>query len=205
MKPIIGILTALAPVAMAATPYTLDNNSPIKVAGKVTRVEGNAFILDYGEGAITVEMDDYDWYPEHMNMLVGDDVVVRGFIDHDEGEIRSIEAGSVFVKGMNTYFYASPDDEEDVTINYVPPVPVVYPQMELRGKVLAVDGREFVLEQPTGKVVVNTAGMSYDPTDNHGYQKITPGDFVSVIGEEEKQLLSKNEIRADSIVTLKET
>ncbi len=61
------------------------------------------FRLDYGEGLIAVEMDDWDWYDEANPIKPGDRVNVYGRIDADLHQKRTIEADSVCVFDRNTY------------------------------------------------------------------------------------------------------
>ncbi len=62
-------------------------------------------------------MDDWDWYAEGYKLLNGEKVRVHGLIDDDLFETTKIEASSVYVQNLGTYFYASSADEEDT---YVP-------------------------------------------------------------------------------------
>jgi hypothetical protein len=57
-------------------------------------------------------MDDWDWYAEGKNLIDGDKVTVYGRIDDDFFETTSIEASSVYVESLGSYFYASAADEE---------------------------------------------------------------------------------------------
>ena len=109
---LVGIL--LAPTADAQiNPKQAPNNSWISISGKIKFVSRDSFILDYGKGLITVEMDDADQDSEAYNLETGDQVVVKGKIDADYNEGTSIEASSVYVKNLGAYFYADSADEEE--------------------------------------------------------------------------------------------
>jgi len=109
--------------------------------------------VDYGEGTVLVQMDDWDWYGDARGILDGDKVTVYGEIDDDFYETASIEASSVYVESLGTYFYASSDDEESYEgeHNYwVSYAPVVVGQTTVRGAVTSVMGREFTVD--TGRL-----------------------------------------------------
>ena len=114
-------MTALAAAALAwgsvATgderdPYEMQNNSWITISGTVDTVSADHFTLDYGDGLITVEMDDGDRDADAYKLNRGDEVTVSGRIDDDFYEFTTIEASSVYVRHLNTMFFASAVDEE---------------------------------------------------------------------------------------------
>jgi uncharacterized protein YdeI (BOF family) len=86
----------------------------INLSGTVLSTAPSTFALDYGPGNITVEMDDWDWYQEGKALVPGDQVVVTGKVDDDLYQSKRIEASSVYAKNLNTYFYASGADEENL-------------------------------------------------------------------------------------------
>ena len=113
-----GILTGLTATASARqtegeTPYTLPNEAFVTISGKVIASSPDSFRLDYGKGDILVEMDDTDAQSEGYVIVPGDQVVVSGRIDADQGETRSIEAGEVYLESLETVLKASSEDEED--------------------------------------------------------------------------------------------
>ena len=71
-------------------PYELANNTWISLSGTVHAVSPDTFELDYGEGNITVEMDDGDRDADAYKLLHGDKVTVNGLIDDDLFEMRTI-------------------------------------------------------------------------------------------------------------------
>lgn len=191
--------------AVAATSYK-DDGDWIKLSGTVVSSTNDAFVLDYGEGLITVEMDDWDWYEEGWSIINGDKVIVNGRIDDDLMEKRTIEAASVFVKGLNTYYFADPADEEvdQFVISYSSPPAILDGNwMSVSGTVKNIEDRTFMLNTGKGKIRVDTRTMNYNPLDDVGYQIIIPGDRVSVSGKLDLDLFEKQEIEASTIITLK--
>lgn len=203
---VVAMLPALsAPVLAAETntqntaqPYSKPDDSFISINGTVTSSGPDSFVLDYGEGVITVEMDDWDWYREGYKLLNGDDVTVYGRIDDDLFEVAKIEADSVYVKGLNSFFFANDADEEDVAFVNV----VATTTATIQGEVQEIDDREFTVDTGTGTLRVDTSSMPYNPLDKEGYQQVEKGDRVSVVGALTPGFFSEREIKADAVMTL---
>jgi uncharacterized protein YdeI (BOF family) len=170
----------------------------VALTGTVVDAQEDRFLLDYGEDVITVEMDDWDAWGDAVGLLPNDEVVVYGRIDDDFFERRTIEAGSVYVRDLGTYFYANAVDEEDV-----PMVAVVdfEPRIELSGVVTSVRGRELELDTGAGVVDVSTRTMPYDPLDDEGFQQVDVGDRVRVSGELGRDLFDDLALMAQTIVS----
>lgn len=81
------------PTPKIVSPWERDDGQWITLSGKVTDAGANDFKLDYGKGAITVEMDDYDPELEAFNIVRNDRVIVVGRVDADRKQRRTIEAG----------------------------------------------------------------------------------------------------------------
>ena len=145
-------------------------------------------------------MDDWDWYSEGYKILEGGKVTVYGEIDDDLFETTTIEASSVYVENLGTYFYANSADEEtdddyDYWITYDP---IVIGDTVLRGTVISVDDEEFTINTGIRKVTVETEDMPYNPLDKTGFQKIETGDYVSVSGTMDDDFLEGRELKAES-------
>jgi uncharacterized protein YdeI (BOF family) len=186
--------------AMAEDPYMEPDDSWISLSGTVTAVTPDAFALDYGKGMITVEMDDGDRDADAYKLIEGDKVTVNGIIDDDLFETRTIEASSVYVEKLDTYFYASAADEEDTFVTYWSPV--VVSRTVVQGTVTEVNDEEFVLNTGARTVTVEVEEMPYNPLDDEGYQKVDVGDRVSVTGTMDYDLFEGRELVADSLVIL---
>jgi len=203
-KTMIALVLGMA-VAFSVTaqnPYLKPDNTWISISGTVDGVPTpDTFELDYGEWTITVEMDDWDNDGDAYKLVAGDKVTVYGWIDDDMFETRTIEASSVYVENLGTYFYASGVDEEGYVYTGVT-VPVVVNTVGLQGTVSEVNGREFVLNTGLRSITVDTIDMAYDPMDDTGFQKIEKGDVVSVTGVMKTDIFDDRELYASSIVTL---
>ena len=185
-------------------PYAKPDGSWISLSGEVTDVQNDALTLDYGTNKVSVEMDDWDWYDESRAVLKGDKVTVYGVVDDDFYETSKIEASSVFVEGLGTYFYASSADEEGGYLNnYWMTTPIVQiGDVTLNGTVRQVDGRTFTIDTGTREMRVDTSQMAYNPVDAKGFQQIEKGDVVSVSGDLEQNTFMDRELVADTVITL---
>lgn len=202
------VLFALPVNADDEHPYLRSDDSWISISGKAVETKADSFQLDYGEGNITVEMDDWDWYEEMGEVLEGDKVTVYGEIDDDLLEATKIEAESVYVESLGTsFYYPSSVDEEggevvDYEYDYMVTTPVVVGFTQVNGVVSGIDGREFTLNTGKRKITIDTTSLAYNPMDKEGFQQISKGDIVSVTGDMEKDFFEKKELIADSVVTI---
>lgn len=190
-------------VAASESPYLSPDGSWITLSGKVTSTDSDSFVLDYGKGLVTVEMDDWDWYNENSAMLPGDQVTVYGEVDDDTFETAKVEASSVYVDSLGTFFYASAADEESA-IDYDLAPTLDLGDLVLTGTVTSVNGSEFTIDSGAQKMTVDTALMPYNPMDKEGYQKISKGDLVTVTGNIDDDIFESRELMADTVVTLED-
>lgn len=187
--------------AMEQNPYTKANHTWIILDGTVQDVTADAFTLDYGDGLVTVEFDDGDRDADAYKLVTGDKVRVSGVVDDDLWETTSIEAASVYVENLDTYFYASSVDEEDVYLVY--DSPVIAASTVLDGMVTEVNDDTFEIHTGTRTIEVHVGNMPYNPIDAVGYQRIDVGDRVSVRGEMDSEFWDVDpEIEAVSVTTL---
>lgn len=204
---LIGWIAGLALVAFGASTAaaqeaeTAPDDTWVSISGTVTSTTPDSFRLDYGSGIITVEMDDFDFYPDGRGLMENDQVIVYGVVDDDMFEARTIEASTVYVENLGTSFYANPADEEDFA-SWTIVEPIVVGRMEVTGTVTSVTGREFTVDTGVRQVQVDTASMPFDPTDDTGFLQIEEGDLVKVGGEIDDSLFDERELSADWIVKL---
>ncbi|MGE0161148.1 MAG: NirD/YgiW/YdeI family stress tolerance protein [Gemmatimonadales bacterium] len=194
-------------------PYARPNDSWITIRGTVQSVRPDAFTLAYGDGRITVEMDDEDRDADAYVLMEGDSVTVNGTIDDDVFESATIEANSVYVHELDTYFYASALDEEDAYSDqgawWRPHhgIVVLQPADEasttLSGTVTEILGDdEFKIDRGAREVTVDVGEMDDNPLDDEGYRKIAVGDYVTVHGEMDDDLFEERELQATSVTTI---
>ena len=189
---------------LAVSPYTLPNNSWIELDGRVTAVTDHSFTLDYGKGAIRVEIDDYDWFDEAYNVLKNDRVKVRGKIDADPNQERSIEAETVRLKDEGVTLQASADDEEDLVVDFIPPNPVQSASLEIRGTVESFQNGFMIVKTATDTHRVDLKESSLLSTKGKPVSHdLRAGDFVSIVGKLHKKILGADQFDASTIYLLK--
>ena len=181
---------------------TAPDDTWISTTGVVESVRPDEFDMDYGEGVITVEFDDGDRDADAYVLDEGDRVTVYGLIDDDFFESRTIEASSVFVENIGTYFYASSVDEEDSFVDIKTPVDLS--DVVIQGIVTSVSEEEFEIDTGARRLTVEVEDMYYNPLDDVGYQRVEVGDRVSVTGEIDDDLFEGREVVAESVVTLED-
>ncbi len=204
----VSVLLSTAPVAGETNPYLHPDEAWVSISGTIVSPGDDSFYLDYGEGTILVEMDDWDEYGNAKGLLDGDRVTVHGRVDSAFYEHTTIEASSVYVENLNTYFYANSADEEGDASAFwnIPVTTVVTSAVSLRGTVSNVDpeDRTFTLNKGDLALTVDTSQLGYNPLDEFGYSQIDPGDRVSVSGYLTTDFFPGRELMAEMIVTLTE-
>ena len=200
----IGAAAAIAvPASVTAEIHGKPDGSWVSLSGQVASPTPNAFTLDYGEGTITVETDDWDSIGDAWVIGEGDKVTVYGRVDDGLYQNKRIEAGSIYIQDLDTMVTApSAVDEEDpvpVTYTYLS-VPADY-DFQVAGTVTSISGREFTIDTNDRKVSVDTMQMGYNPLDDVGLVRIKEGDFVSVSGDLDLNVFDEAEISAETIVS----
>lgn len=190
-------------IVAAQDPKQMPDDTWISLSGTVTSVTADDFRLDYGDGTILVEMDDWDSFGDAWPLVSGDRVTVYGDVDENLYVNDTIEAASVYVKDLNSFFYASAADEEELGAWALDPYDEVGDTTYV-GTVESVDPSTDSFTIDTGKqeLTVETDALLYDPLDDEGFQRIEVGDVVSVDGVVDEDFFTNNDLVADSIVTL---
>lgn len=172
-------------------------------------MENSSFILDFGEGFITVEMDDRDLFNETNQLQQGEKVTVYGLIDDAFYEAKKVEADMVYAHNRNTFFFASKEDEEgdSIYLRYGNFYPTKVPDgtwIGVLGTVRSVDGREFSLDTGASTITVDTAKLNYNPLDKEGYQQIEKGERIYASGLVDINIFDKKELDATNVITIQE-
>ena len=185
-------------------PYLKADETWISISGTAVKPTDDSFVLDYGDGHVIVEMDDWDSYGDAFGIADGYKVTVYGEVDDDLFEKTSIEASSVYVENLGTYFYANSADEEyDDDYDYwLIGGRIAVGQMTLRGTVTNIEGREFTIDTGKRQISVDTVEMTHNPLDDFGWPAVDKGDYVSVTGEMDYNTWDERELSADTITVL---
>lgn len=196
---LISTIMFIAP-AWGQDPRLKEDDTWIEISGSIESVTADEFELNYGDGTITVEMDDGDRDADAYKLMKGDGVTVYGFIDDDFFDATTIEASSVYVEDIGTYFYANDMDDEFPVTRVTTPIESSHTAVQ--GTVTSVDKDEKQFSINTGSrlITVEVDELSYNPLDDEGYRTLKVGDMVSVTGEIDRQLFEGRVLEADSLV-----
>jgi len=191
--------TLFSASAFAQNPYAKPDNSWISIHGTVTSVSADEFELDYGEGNITVVMEDDD--RKGYQLKKGDEVRVSGLMDDNFYNDSVIEAGSVHIKNANTYFYAGAMDEQDVDFTVMSPI---LRDTVIKGNIthVSLKDEEFTLDTGIQMLTVEVDEMLSNPLDNEGYLQLSVGDRVSVNGKIDNDLFEGRVFEAVSVTKI---
>ena len=88
-------LSFVSTAALAEDPAKYPHGTRLNTDGTVDKLGPDMFVLNYGEGNITVEMDDVDRDADAYKLVKGDYVSVTGAIQKIFFEHRVIKARSV--------------------------------------------------------------------------------------------------------------
>ncbi len=179
------------------------DRSWVRLDGTVVRTQQDSFELDFGDGVVTVEMDDWDWVKEASPIRTNDKVVVYGRIDSDLHRRKAVEAAGVYVEGLGTTFFASAADEEAVGL--WPRTRVELGTIALQGRIEALAPRSVVLQTgAAGKVTVDVSELGYDPLDDEGFQQLEVGDRIRVIGRVDSAYFAAGRVVAQHVVRIQQ-
>lgn len=195
----LAAFTLFTAQAVAESPYAKENNSWISINGEVAAVSNDQFELDYGEGNITVVMEDND--RKGYQLKKGDEVRVSGLIDDNFYNDSVIEAGSVHVKNANTYFYAGAMDEQDIDFTVMSPI---LRDTVIKGHITNVsrEAEEFTIDTGLQMLTVEVDEMLTNPLDNKGDPQLSVGDRVSVNGKIDNDLFEGRVFEAVSVTKI---
>ena len=169
----------------------------IRIDGTILSTVPDQFVLDYGAGNLTVELDDWDKAIEGITLMPGDRVSVTGRVDMNLFGARSIEASSVYVDNLNTVFFASAADEEDSMLTAVP-LGITEPGVDYTGWVTGKADNGFVLGSGPMQIAVDTSALR-TPLARKG---VTVGDRVYVWGQMEFRDSGESKLEAEGLLRL---
>ena len=180
------------------SPYQLKNGDEIELAGKVSKAAAKTFLLNYGKGTITVELDDYDSYEEGFNIVDGDQVIVAGKIDADPGQKRTIEARRVSIPAIDLEIYASATDEEDTASKAFTQSLSDGTEIDLRGIIKNIDKKVITIQSSKGRVEIHLGRVKGQKRETFYL-----GQAVRVTGFFKNRWFRKDMIFAESIEAVK--
>lgn len=196
--------------AQAVDPYAQPDESQAALSGTLSKIRGDDFWLDYGDGEIAIELVDWERGAQELGLREGLQVTVYGEIDTDFFTATSVEAQVVYVKHSNSYYYATGDEQLSLAYRkaheWSEPNYYEISDMTLRGKVSSVskdEGTFSVKMRDGNEITVETAGLNYDPLSSEMLKPIRKGDSVSVSGRIDYAFLKGKVLVADTVTALR--
>jgi uncharacterized protein YdeI (BOF family) len=190
------------------TPIPAEEGAWVSLTGEIAEVDRGTIVIDHGDGTVTVEMDDWQWdddadRPDAPPLQAGETVSVRGRVDSTFYTDRRIEAASVYVEERDTYYFASPIDEEGDRLGMAaPPMGAEGDTtISVSGLVTEIDGREITLEVGEQSFTVDTSELGYNPLDDVGVQRIDVGERIQASGDLADAVFSERRLEADRITS----
>jgi hypothetical protein len=172
------------------------DQSWIALSGTVQSVQDGSFTLDYGQGAVTVQVGDWSRFGDLRERLSGKQASVHGEVDDDLFGATRLEAESIYVKDLHTYFFAQRHDAAIVWLDVTEPG--TDPDATLRGTVTAVGPDEFSVDTGAQRVTVHTTSLQ-----RGAKARIAKGDVIRVTGALGPEFLRTREMTATSVMILR--
>ncbi|GAB5413709.1 MAG: hypothetical protein Cons2KO_13120 [Congregibacter sp.] len=206
-----AIALAISSTAMAGNvdPHEKADDTQITMSGTMTEIDGDEFVLNYGDGTITIELEDWKRDAEDLGFTDGAEVTVFGEIDNDLFTASTIEAEAIYFKPTSSYYYAKEDADQQTFMAFVWSEPDTYElsDMTLRGRVVSTeaDDGKFTIAVGNGdEVTVSTASLDYNPLQVENGNPVDMGDYVRVGGRLDYEFFDGKVLKAESVSTIYE-
>jgi len=185
-------------------PSYLSDSSWATFSGSITDTEQNFFTLDYGNGEITVSLNELD-NNKAYSFKEGHTVTVTGQIDKTFFDNAILNASTVYIDVLNTTLFSNSMDANDriafTNSRYA----------ELQDDVVTLIGwveqtdelmDSITLDIGEQTVEVNLDSLSFDPFAEGGLIQLDKGDRVKVTTSIDEAVLSDYRFEAKSLIVL---
>ncbi len=190
-----GAVAQDTPTRGTDDPHKRADGSWIGVSGTVASTSPGAFVLDYGDGTIKVELEPSS--TKQHDFIQDEQVRVYGVVDAGLFKGKTIQARAVYVESMKTYACTT-EGSEAICAAFAP---VIYSGVVVHGRVSAVKTGSLTLDEGDRMVEVDTKAMS-NPTGAPTASDPKVGDLVTVVGHMDEGFFSRK-LKADSVEIVK--
>jgi len=174
-------------------PYAEDDGSWIGIPGTVEKVGAGNFVLNYGDGTITVELaDDTTRFHQFME---NERVMVFGIVDERLFRSTTIQARAVFAESLSTFVRVvdgTTERLESIT-------PTLVSGTVVQGRVTGVTAKHLSLDQGDRMITVDLTRLQTVNDGTTGLARYKKGDRITVIGDMDRSFWKGHVIRASSI------
>jgi hypothetical protein len=203
MNPFMIFLAAFAfPIVLLAQddqdPRAAGDGSWVGISGTVQSTANNAFVLNYGDGTINVELERENAEGTEHAFLEGEQVTVYGIVNEGFFRATTIQARAVFVESMSTYTYVTDGFNEFVKIT----TPGFTSGSVVQGVVTASNGRNLTIDKGDRSITIDTSILAEDPATAEGTRRVQVGDRVTAVGTMGRSFWTGRTLRASSLYKL---
>ncbi len=198
---VLALCTLFSATMMAQDTRSSGENSPLKaaagswvgVSGTVESTSKGTFVLDYGDGNITVNVD-----PEASNpheFKANEAVTVYGILDEGFFTATTINARTVYLNSQKSYACSTGNSADEV-ISFVP---AVYAGTLIHGRVTKVDGTNIMVDEGSRMISVDVATLEAEMKNSTGFPEVDAGDLITAVGTMDKGFFTGRTLEATSM------
>ncbi len=178
-------------------PKEMADGSWIALSGKVKSVGDEQFVLDHGNGKITVKLQHDDVKHDDHKFIDDEAVRVYGIVDDNFFLNTTILARAVFVESLSSYVYMTDGVDDFIQIS----TPVIESGTVVHGIVSEVEENKIKLDQGERMITVDTSLLKEggDPTADVA---VAEGDAVTVVGNIDDDFWTGRTLRATTMIPL---
>ncbi len=186
------------PPKLVVDPYAEDDGSWIGISGTVESAGAGDFVLNYGDGTITVQLAD-DTTRSHK-FMENERVMVFGIVDERLFRSTMIQARAVFVESLSTYVHVVEENEDRLKSI----TPTIVSGTVLHGRVTGITARHLTLDKGDRMITVDLTRLPYNAMEATGKDRISEGDRITVLGDIDRTFWKGHVMRASSIEVIRE-
>ena len=179
-------------------PKAEDDGSWIALSGTVKSTGNNDFILDHGNGTITVKLQPENKIEGDHKFIKDEKVRVFGVVDDNFFKATTILARAVYVESLSTFVYRTDgvDDFLQVAMPVIPSGTVV------QGRITKMEENKLMLDEGDRNIMVDTSILSKDedPNTMENTKDLKVGDQVVAVGVMDKDFWSGRTFRATTLM-----
>ncbi|MCW8195840.1 NirD/YgiW/YdeI family stress tolerance protein [Proteobacteria bacterium 005FR1] len=180
-----------------------EEGASVILSGTIESIEGEGFILDYGEDKVSVNLEDWEWADQiGQRLSEGQQVTVSGTVDKGLFERREIEADNIYVTTDFTYYYIVDENPAYAAQQRQREAEQEGTFLSTRGEVVEVSDKTITVQSDGNTIKVDTSELAYDPLDETGVQQIKKGDRIYVFGDIDDNFFENRTMSAESLITL---
>lgn len=178
---------------VVADPYAEDDGSWIGIAGTVEKTGAGDFVLNYGDGTITVELAEES---TTIHTFMKDErVTVFGVVDENFFSSTRIQARAVFVESMSTYVHTVAGSVERLKKN----TPTLVSGAMVQGRVTAVTEKHLIVDKGDRMITVDLSWLPEKKGSTSKADRVREGDMVTAIGDMDRTFWKDRVLRATSL------